>query len=116
LQFNDSSDYITLLGRGNGMVPSQFEGRGLVKIDENIFEYQTAYPSKWDEINTSIKNACTELNEVVKNKPKKIAVLPEHIHLQDIYSSIDIIKMFLLVYKKTIWKLIFLISAKIQYL
>ena len=36
LEFNDSSDYSSILGPTHGMVPSNIEGRGLVKIDNVI--------------------------------------------------------------------------------
>ena len=92
LQFNDSSDYASILGSTHGMVPSNIEGRGLIKIDNEIYEFQTAYPYKWDEINTFIKNICNQLNEKVKNKADKIAILPNHVRIQDISSNIQNIK------------------------
>ena len=88
LQFNDSTDYTSLFGSTHGMVPSDIEGRGLVKIDGNIYEYQTAYPYKWDEIITFIKNVCSQLNEFVENKAQKIAVLPNHVRYLDIANYI----------------------------
>ena len=92
LQFNDPNDYMSILGSTHGMVPSEIEGRGLVKIDGNIYEFQTAYPYKWDEINTFIKNICTTLSEKVKNKANIIAVLPNHVRLIDISNSISTLK------------------------
>lgn len=88
LQFNDPNDYSSILGSTRGMVPSDIIGRGLVKLNGEIYEYQTAYPYKWDEINTFIKNTCYKLNEVIKQRAKKIAILPEHVRLTDIESSI----------------------------
>ena len=88
LQFNDPNDYTSILGSTHGMIPSEIEGRGLVKIDGNIYEFQTAYPYKWDEINTFIKNICVQLNERVTKKAKKIAVLPHHVRLIDVSDSI----------------------------
>ena len=56
LQFNDPSDYSNILGSTHGMVPSDILGRGLVKLKGELYEYQTAYPTKWDNINTFIIN------------------------------------------------------------
>ena len=92
LQFNDQNDYTSVLGSTHGMVPSDILGRGLVKIKGSIFEYQTAYPTKWDNINQFIKNICFKLNEVIKAKAKKIAILPSHVRLLDIQNYITNLK------------------------
>lgn len=92
LNFNDPSDYISILGSTHGMIPSETLGRGLVKIKGELYEYQTAYPCVWDEVNNFIKNTCYKLNEVIKNKAKKIAILPKHVTLEDIKDKITDIK------------------------
>ena len=92
LQFNDPSDYSAILGPTRGLVPSSIEGRGLVKLENGIFEFQTAYPYKWEEIGTFIKNICNQLNEKVKKKAQSIAILPTHVRIQDIDSCITDIK------------------------
>jgi len=92
LDFNDPSDYISILGATRGMVPSEGVGRGLVKIKGELFEYQTAYPCKWSEVNSFIKTTCQKLNEVIKNKAPRIAVLPHHVRLEDIANKITDIR------------------------
>jgi len=92
LNFNDQSDYISILGSTHGMIPSEILGRGLIKIKGEIYEYQTAYPCKWNDINNFIKNTCYKLNEIIKTKAKKIAVLPNHVTLEDIKHKITDIK------------------------
>ena len=88
MQFNDAGDYTSILGSTHGMVPSDILGRGLVKEQGEIYEFQTAYPCKWDEINAFIKNVCFKLNEVIKSQAKTIAVLPDHVRLDNIKGSI----------------------------
>ena len=88
LQFNDPSDYMNVLGHTHGMVPSEIEGRGLFKLNGELYEFQTAYPYKWDEINTFIKNVCNQLNQKVSTKAKTIAILPNHVRYVDIENSI----------------------------
>lgn len=88
LNFNDPGDYSYILGSVRGMVPSDILGRGLVKIQGELYEFQTAYPYKWDEINNFIKNTCLKLKEVIKTKAKKIAVLPVHVRLEDVDTEI----------------------------
>lgn len=92
LDFNDPTDYTSILGTTHGMVPSDILGRGLIKIKGEIYEYQTAYPYKWDDINNFIKNTCYKLNETIKIKAPKIAVLPNHVRYEDIESKITDIK------------------------
>ncbi len=92
LQFNDPSDYMSVLGITHGMVPSEIEGRGLVKIDGTLYEFQTAYPYKWDEINTFIKNVCAQLNQLLSKKASQISILPNHVRLLDINNNISDIK------------------------
>ncbi len=92
LQFNDPSDYMSVIGLTHGMIPSEIEGRGLVKINGNIYEFQTAYPYKWDEINTFIKNVCVQLNQLLSKRASQISVLPNHVRLLDINDEIKDIK------------------------
>ncbi len=92
LQFNDKSDYMSILGSTHGMIPSEVEGRGLVKLDGNIYEYQTAYPYKWDHIIDFIKNICDQLAQRVNKRASKIAILPDHVKYSDIEGNIDTIK------------------------
>ena len=92
LQFNDPSDYSSIFGPTHGLVPMNCIGRGLVKIDDNLLEFQTAYPYVWDEINPFIKNICEKLSKSILSKANKIKVLPENVRLEDISSSITSIQ------------------------
>ena len=92
LRFNDPSDYMSILGTTHGMVPSELEGRGLVKLDGTIYEYQTAYPYKWDQIIEFIKSICSQLKERVNKRDSAIAILPDHVRFGDIESSVNSIK------------------------
>lgn len=42
LQLNDETDYSSIVGRTDGLYPSKYKGRGLVKTD-SLYEFQTAY-------------------------------------------------------------------------
>ncbi len=88
LQFNDPSDYSTILGTTRGMVPSQIVGRGLIRQNGELYEYQTAYPYEWSEINSFIKNVCQSLNDNLKNKANVIDVLPDHVRFDNISDKI----------------------------
>ena len=103
LQFNDPSDYTSILGSTHGMVPSEILGRGLFKEQGEIYEFQTGYPCKWDEINTFIKNICFKLNEVIKKKASTIAILPDHVRMENVMPYItDISKVPIGIEKNTL--------------
>ncbi|MCI9147243.1 MAG: type VII secretion protein EssC [Hungatella sp.] len=42
LQLNDKSDYTGILGNTAGVYPSKIEGRGIVRENKNVYEFQTA--------------------------------------------------------------------------
>ena len=66
---------MSILGLTHGMVPSEIDGRGLVKLDGTIFEFQTALAYERDLIPEYIKN----LNEQYKayGKAKKLPITSE---------------------------------------
>ena len=92
LQFNDSNDYSSVLGPTHGMIPTDALGRGLIKKQGEIYEFQTAYPCKWDDINNFVKNLCLKLNEVIKMRAPEVVVLPEHVRLNHVERSISTLK------------------------
>jgi S-DNA-T family DNA segregation ATPase FtsK/SpoIIIE len=42
LQLNDPNDYYAIVGRTEGLLPSKYRGRGLVKLD-NLYEFQISH-------------------------------------------------------------------------
>lgn len=76
LQFNDSSDYGSVLSGVRKKEPSKIFGRGLIELD-GIFEFQTAYPYKEEKMIDYIKVVCEKLNEICDYQAKKIPILPE---------------------------------------
>ena len=54
LQFNDQDDYSVILGNTRKLYPSPILGRGLIKLDK-IYEFQTAYPFKADDLQKEMK-------------------------------------------------------------
>lgn len=80
LQFNDQSDYGTVLAGVRKKEPSKVYGRGLINL-EGIFEFQTAYAYKEEKMSEFIKTICTKLQEICEFKAKKIPILPEVVTL-----------------------------------
>ena len=76
LQFNDPTDYSSVLANVRKKEPSKAFGRGLIQLD-SIFEFQTAYAYSEEKLNDYIKIICTKLNEHFEDKAPNIAILPE---------------------------------------
>ena len=89
LQFNDSGDYSSILGPVRGMIPSNATGRGLIKLNNEIYEFQTAYPYKWDNISEYIKSICQKLHDNINVKANEIAILPDQVGFDHIKDSIN---------------------------
>ena len=79
LELNDRSEYYSIIGKIQVM-PSKAIGRGLVKIKDAIYEFQTAYPTKKEESSKFFKEVAIKLNEEYKNKALKIPVLPDKVN------------------------------------
>lgn len=79
LQLNDETDYTSILGKTEGLVPSKFEGRGLVRRDE-LYEFQTARITA-DAISfTFIQQMCVRLSSEWQGATAPgVPVLPERV-------------------------------------
>ena len=88
LELNDRSDYYSILGKTN-LTPSKAVGRGLVKISDNVYEFQTAYPSRKEESSNFFKELSTNLNEKYTNKALKIPVLPDKVNMSILSDRLD---------------------------
>ena len=76
LQFNDPNDYMSVINGARRKEPSKAFGRGLVDLD-GVFEFQTAYPYKEEKMSEFIKVICERLKSLMKERARKIPVLPE---------------------------------------
>ena len=80
LQFNDESNYSAVFGKTGGLIPQKVEGRGLVKIDKSIYEFQTARLVPDNNPYKFIREECIKLQEGNNGyKASKIAILPKKI-------------------------------------
>ena len=78
LQFNDASDYGTVLSGVRKKQPSKIYGRGLIAIENGIYEFQTAYAYKEEKIADYIKVVCDKLSNFFGDeRAKRIPILPE---------------------------------------
>ena len=87
MQLNDPNDYLVLVGRTEGLIPTKYKGRGLVNMGK-VYEFQTAYCQKTDDISEFIRNYCVSIRKKGKTFAKKIPVLPEIVSYEYISDSI----------------------------
>ena len=86
LQFNDSSDYSSILGNIDKKYPSKLYGRGLVSLD-NVYEFQTAYPYDHEKMTEYVRTISQRLRDVYgSSKARAIPILPEEV-TEDFVSS-----------------------------
>ena len=80
LQFYDETNYYSVIGKTD-LIPAPVDGRGLVKFNKNIYEYQTASIIKEENTSEYIKTIGNQL--VQKNNFKMdtlIKTLPKNIN------------------------------------
>lgn len=87
LQFNDPSDYASVIPGVRKKEPSKNFGRGLIGLD-GIYEFQTALPFKEDRLSDYIKVICLKLNEICNYKAKKVPILPSVVTIEDVSSAL----------------------------
>ena len=81
MQMNDESEYSTIVGKTDGLLPSKFKGRGLVKLDA-IYEFQTAHITKEPVPFKFIQNYCIEYQAKWNGtSARKIPILPEKVDI-----------------------------------
>ena len=79
LQLNDETDYATIVGKTEGMVPSKFKGRGLVRKDE-LYEFQIASLTGGEQTYSFIQKACKKLREEWNGETaRRIPILPKNV-------------------------------------
>ena len=77
LQMNDTYDYRNILGNTVKTIPSNNKGRGVILVNEEDVEFQTADPTKTDDLNLYLSNLSTTLYNKQNGKAVPIKTLPE---------------------------------------
>ena len=77
LQLADSFDYKYYMEAPDGLIPAKIKGRGLARINEKIYEFQTSYIANKDQINDQIKATKDLLISKYKDiKARRIPQIP----------------------------------------
>lgn len=82
LAMNEESDYSAIVGKTNGLVPANYLGRGLVKFDGKVLEFQTAKISRDITNYKEVEEYCNSLNKKYSYRAKAIPVLPKVVDYQ----------------------------------
>ena len=92
LRMNNDDDYKSILDNRENVRPSDLFGRGLIKVEGKVYEYQLAKMCDAEEYNSFIKETIKNLNDKYSdNRAEIIKTMPEYIKLGDIIrGSIDI--------------------------
>lgn len=80
LQLNDESDYSMVVGKTDGLFPSKFKGRGLVKRD-GLYEFQIASLTDGGLPFTFIQDECQKLCDTWSGETaRKVPILPDSVN------------------------------------
>ena len=91
LQLKDPYDYKTLLGNNVRVVPDNKKGRGVIKIGNEGFEFQTADPINIDDLNEYIIELSRKINSNDVMKANPINCLPKVVnysYIADYYDTL----------------------------
>ncbi len=76
LQVADEFDYRYIINAPTGLIPKKEFSRGLTIVEEEACEFQTAYITNKDNINTLIKDSSKTLMEKYQYKVKEVKIFP----------------------------------------
>ena len=84
LQLNDDSDYSIVVGKTEGLFPHRNKGRGLIRIDKKLFEFQTAFVVRDEKQQyKAIVSECDKLAAAWNgNRAKRIPILPDDVDVE----------------------------------
>ena len=74
---NNPDDYRSVISSPRGLVPKKYFGRGLVQMEDGVFEFQSAYFDEKSNLNESLRALSKSLQEKSKRHAKRILLMPE---------------------------------------
>lgn len=81
-------DYAGVLGtKAKGIKPKDLKGRGLIEVNGDVYEFQSASIYQDDKLQQVVKSICNKLTEAYKFKVKGIPMIPKTINLPKINTS-----------------------------
>lgn len=86
LQLNDASDYSTVVGKTDGLIPTHVKGRGLV-ARERVYEFQTASCVKGQDTAEYLRSFCKKLRSQATKFAPPVPVLPAVVKVRNVRSE-----------------------------
>ena len=79
LKLADNDDYHYVVDAPRNLIPAKYFGRGIANLADadGVYEFQTAYISKPDEITNTISEVEKILNAKIQKRAPKVPVLPD---------------------------------------
>ncbi len=92
LQLNNDDEYNSILDRVRKKRPSKIFGRGLIPIQDEIYEFQTAKICLPKDHNYHIKEKIEKLKKTEKDEAPSIGVLPDKVLFSDLEEHVKDLK------------------------
>lgn len=90
LNMIDSADYAMFFT--NPPMPNNNPGRGIIKMNDNVYQFQTALIAEEEKEQSSLNYIFEQLNKFLKNKVKPVPVVPPVVDFSYIEDSINTIE------------------------
>lgn len=78
LRLSDSNDYSYIFSEKD-VIPNDNPGRGVIKILDNAYEFQTSLISGYNDYDKKIGYIISELSKVMQKKAKQLPIIPNHV-------------------------------------
>ncbi len=88
LQMANDTDYRNLLMCDKGLIPYKVKGRGITGIGDMKLEFQTAYVTKPDKVNQTIREGVAVLQKNYTTHAMRVPVLPEVVTVEHLAQDI----------------------------
>lgn len=89
LQLSQDYDYRDIVNAPRGITPAKIFGRGMVLVNGNGYEFQTASFATDKEFTNSLRELSKVLNNAYVTKASKIPSIPERINVYDLIDKQD---------------------------
>ncbi len=92
LQLNNDDDYLYIFDKIGKKRASNLYGRGLVPIDNVVYEFQTAKICETEKQGDFVRNICKKLQSADKHKAKHIPIMPDVVtidHIKDRITTVN---------------------------
>lgn len=81
LRQKNADSYRDIVGCPRGLIPKNYFGRGVVSVGKTGYEFQTAFISKKDKINETIREALKQIQGKYNKEAVKIKTMPKYVTL-----------------------------------